>query len=69
MTGDMLAPAAVHALRNAMHERLLANYRKAAEPLCDWCQRPFDVTSPRYLVNGASYCSLGCKALDEEVVE
>jgi len=66
VTTDMLAPAAVHALRNAMHARLLINHRTG--PLCDWCQRPFDPSRPRYLVDGSSYCSLGCKALDHEVV-
>ena len=62
----MLSPVVAGALRAAMAERLRINHASAA--LCDWCQHPFDPSRPRYLVDGSSYCSLGCKALDHEVV-
>ena len=64
MSPAMLSPVVAGALRAAMQERLVIN---AARELCDWCQRPFDPSRPRYLVDGAAYCSLGCKALDTEV--
>ena len=65
----MLSPVVAGALRAAMAERLVVNHaQQTSASLCDWCQCPFDASRPRYLVDGSAYCSLGCKALDTEVV-
>ena len=61
---SMLSPVVAGALREAMHERLVINHAK--ETLCDWCQRPFEDEKPRYLMDGAMYCTKGCMALDQE---
>ena len=77
----MLSPVVAGALRAVMAERLVVNHAQQTRAeiealataqrvdLCDWCLRLFDASRPRYLVDDAAYCSLGCKALDTEVVE